>query len=65
MAMGGFFGLEYDVPSKVAQVTQTHTINGVDERYFYLTTLDCGLRFPLSDFIVEVLRVYGVAPSQL
>ena len=56
------FGLEYDMPLEGAQITRVHTKNGVEEGYFYLMALDCGLRFPLMGFIVEVLNVYKVAP---
>ena len=30
-----------------------------------LTAFACGLRFPLLDFVMEVLKTYNVAPSQL
>ena len=56
------FGLEYEIPKEGFLVTNSRT---VDERYFYLVSFTCGLRFPLIGFIVEVLRAYNVAPSQL
>ena len=33
--------------------------------HFHTRSLENGLRFPLSDFIIEVLNDYRVAPSQL
>ena len=57
------FDLEYDVLLKGFQVSESHTICGVEERYFYLFSFDCGLRFPLSNLILGVFRVYDVAPS--
>ena len=57
------FDLEYDVPLEGVQVSQSRTVNGVDEGHFYLVAFDYGLRFPFPNFIVEVLKVYGIALS--
>ena len=38
--LGRFFSLEYVVPLERAQVTKTHTVDGVDEGYFYLIAFD-------------------------
>ena len=59
---GQFFCLEYDVPLEETQVIRTYIENGVEKGYFYL-----GLQaeVPLLNFIVEVLTMYSVAPSQL
>ena len=57
------FGLKYDVPKEGFLVSENKTVDGVDEGYFYLIAFTCGLRFPLPNFMVEVLRVYNVAPS--
>ena len=44
-------------------VSENHTIDSVEDGYFYLVAFGYGLRFSLSEFIVEVLMVYNIAPS--
>ena len=57
------FNLEYEVSEEGFLVSDSHTEGGVTKGYFYLLVSACGLRFPFSNFIVEVLQTYGVAPS--
>ena len=44
-------------------VSESHTIDGVEEGYFYLATFSYKLRFCLPNFIMEVLRVYNIVLS--
>ena len=60
---GRLFGLEYEIPEEGLLVSDSRIVDGVDEGYFYLVAFAYGLRFPLSDFMVEVLRAYNIAPS--
>ena len=62
---GRLFGLEYEVPKEGFLVSESRTVGDVEEGYFYLASFSCGLRFPLSNFMVEVLRAFNVVPSQL
>ena len=57
------FNLKYEVPKEGFQVSENKTVDGMEEGYFYLVAFTCGLRFPLSNFTMEVLEVYGVTPS--
>ena len=59
------FGLEYEVSKEGFLVSESRTVGGVKKGYFYLVVFACDLRFPLSDFMVEVLKAYNVLPSQL
>ena len=52
------FDLEYEVPEEGFLVSESRTVDGVDEGYFYLVAFASSLRFPLPDFMMEVLRVY-------
>ena len=57
------FGLEYKVPEKGFLVSDSRIVVHVEEGYFYLAAFAWGLRFPFPNFMVEVLKVYNVAPS--
>ena len=63
--LGRLFSFEYKVPEEGFLVSDSRTVGGVEKGCFYLIAFAYGLRFPLSDFIVKVLRVYNVVPSQL
>ena len=57
------FGLKYEVPEERFLVSDSKIVGGVKEGYFFLITFACNLRFPISNFMVEVLRAYNVVPS--
>ena len=50
---GWLFDLEYEVLEEGYLVSENKTVDGVKERYFYFVVFAWGLRFPLSDFMVE------------
>ena len=60
-----FFGLEYEVSEEGFLVSDSRIVGGVEEGYFYVVTFTYGFRFPFLNFIMKVLRVYNIAPSQL
>ena len=59
---GRLFDLEYEVLDNGFLVSESMTMDGVEQGYFYLIAFACSLRFPLSDFMVEVLKAYNIAP---
>ena len=61
-------GLEFTVPRKKARITDHWRGDGISEAqtdYFHVISLQNGLRFPFSGFVLELLNDYGVAPFQL
>ena len=59
-------GLEFTVPGREARITDFWRGDGVSEAqtgHFHVISLQNGLRFPLSGFVLELLHDYGVAPS--
>ena len=61
-------GLEFTVLGREAQITNHWRGDGASEAqtdHFHVISLQNGLRFPLSGFVLELLYDYGVAPSQL
>ena len=62
---GRLFDLEYEVSKEGFLVSDSRTVGGAEEKYFYLAAFACSLRFSFLDFKVEVLRAYNVASSQL
>ena len=59
------FGFDYDLPPTGAHISKVNQEHWVVKGYIYVVTLEYGLRFPLSSFIVDVLNNYGTAPLQL
>ena len=57
------FGLEYEVLKELFLVSDSRIMGGVEKRYFYLAAFVYGLRFLLSNFVMEVLKAYNVARS--
>ena len=57
------FGLDFELPPTKAQIIHVREEDGVVEGYFYVVSLDSRLRFPLPDFMVQVLTNYGIASS--
>ena len=63
---GIIHGVNFVLPAAGAQISETLEVCGMSiEGNFYLASLDAGLRFSLSEFMVRVLADYGIAPSQL
>ena len=61
-------GLQFTVPSREARITNRWRGDADSEAqtdHFHVISLQNGLRFPLSGFVLELLHNYGVAPSQL
>ena len=59
-------GLNFTVPEKEARITDHwRGDGGVQMGHFHVISLQNGLRFPLPEFVLELLHYYGVAPSQL
>ena len=59
-------GLEFTVLGKEARITDHWRGDGEAQTgHFHVISLQNGLRFPLSGFVLEFLHDYGVAPSQL
>ena len=59
-------GLEFTVLGKEARITDHWRGDGQAQTgHFHVISLQNGLRFPLSMFVLELLHDYGVAPSQL
>ena len=59
------FSLDYDLPPTWTHISKVNQEHEVVEGYFYAVALKCGLRFPLPNFIIDVLNNYGIALSQL
>ena len=60
-----FFGLDFKLSPMKAHISEVMVENGEVRGYFYVVSLDSGLRFPLSDFMAEILTNYEIALSQL
>ena len=61
-------GLEFMVPGKEVRITDHWRGDDVSEAqtdHFHVISLQNGLRFSLSGFVLELLYDYGVVPSQL
>ena len=59
------FGINFDLLPTEAYISRVHREHDVVEGHFYVVALESRLRFPLSDFIVDVLNDYEITPSQL
>ena len=53
------FDLKYKIPRVGFLVSKNRIVDSVEDGYFYFVAFACGLRFPLSDFMVEVLEAYS------
>ena len=62
---GTIHGLAFELPPSEAHISWTCEVDGVEEGYFHLASLLCGLRFPFPGFVLELLNGYGIAYSQL
>ena len=63
---GIIHGVNFVLPAAGAQISETLEVGGMSiEGNFYLASLDAGLRFLLSEFMIRVLADYGIVPSQL
>ena len=61
-------GLQFIVPDRETRITdhwRGDANSEVQTGHFHVISLQNGLRFPLSGFVLEFLHDYGVAPSQL
>ena len=57
-------GLEFTVPRKEARIIDHwRGVGQAQTGHFHVISLQNGLRFPLSGFVLELLHDYGVAPS--
>ena len=68
MSIGSFgvtFGLDFNLMHADAHVSKVRQESGVVKGYFYVVALDSRLKFPIQEFMVEVLNDYKIAPSQL
>ena len=57
--------LQFFVPEKKIYINEFWQRKGVQMGHLHTRSLKNGLRFPLLDFVIEILNEYGVTPSQL
>ena len=60
---GIIHGLAFELLPPEAYISWTFEVNNLEKGCFHLAFLSCGLKFPLSGFILELLNEYGIALS--
>ena len=62
---GVIHGLAFDLLPFKAQISWTYEANNMEEGCFHIASLTSRLRYPFPGFILDILGVYGIAPSEL